>query len=88
MTGANAIQILLIAGIFGQFFLGALYLQKVRHFTAIEVGLAFLPIAIGIGLLSVTVAPRLIMRRGPRAGDGRRSGAARRRAHPARPGAG
>ncbi len=65
VTGANAIQILLIAGIFGQFFLGALYLQKVRHFTAIEVGLAFLPIAIGIGLLSVTVAPRLIVRRGP-----------------------
>jgi hypothetical protein len=40
VTGANAIQILLIAGIFGQFFLGALYLQKVRHFTAM-VRLAF-----------------------------------------------
>ncbi len=66
VTGANAIQILLIAGIFGQFFLGALYLQRVRHFTAIEVGLAFLPIAIGIGLLSVTVAPRLIVRAGIR----------------------
>jgi len=66
VMGANAVQILLIAGIFGQFFLGALYLQKVRHFTAIEVGLAFLPIAVGIGLLSVAVAPRLIMRAGPR----------------------
>jgi EmrB/QacA subfamily drug resistance transporter len=66
VMGANAVQVLLIAGIFGQFFLGALYLQKVRHFTAIEVGLAFLPIAIGIGVLSVAVAPRLIMRVGPR----------------------
>ena len=39
----------MIAGLFGQFFLGALYLQRVLGYSAIEVGLAFLPVALGIG---------------------------------------
>jgi MFS family permease len=46
------------------FFLGALYLQRVLGYDAIEVGLAFLPVAIGIAALSLQLAARLIMRIG------------------------
>src|SRR5207302_2625708 len=31
VTGANLIQALLVAGMFGMFFLGALYLQRILH---------------------------------------------------------
>jgi MFS family permease len=46
------------------FFLGALYLQRVLGYDAIEVGLAFLPVAIGIAALSLQIAARLMMRIG------------------------
>ena len=51
-----------------QFFLGALYLQRVLGYGAIEVGLAFLPVALIIGAMSVGVSARFIVRlrrRGP-----------------------
>ena len=38
MTGANLVQILMVAGLFGMFFLGALYLQRVLGYDAIETG--------------------------------------------------
>src|SRR6201999_3190662 len=43
VVGANTVQALLVAGMFGMFFLGALYLQRVLHYSALEIGLAFLP---------------------------------------------
>ena len=43
LSGANVIQALSVAGMFGIFFLGALYLQRVRRYDALEIGLAFLP---------------------------------------------
>jgi MFS family permease len=49
------------------FFLGALYLQRVLRYDAIEVGLAFLPVALGIAALSLGFSARLIMRIGARA---------------------
>src|SRR5919198_293965 len=67
MAGANLIQALMVAGMFGMFFLGALYLQQVLGYGALEVGLAFLPVAVIIGALSVGAAPRLNMRFGARA---------------------
>jgi len=48
------------------FFLGALYLQRVLGYTALEVGLAFLPTTIVMGTLSLGFAEKLIMRFGPR----------------------
>ena len=36
----------MVAGMFGMFFLGALYLQRVLGYDALEVGLAFLPVAL------------------------------------------
>ena len=67
VSGANAIQALFVAGMFGMFFLGALYLQRVLGYDALETGLAFLPVTIVIGTLSLRYSERLIMRFGARA---------------------
>jgi MFS family permease len=66
VAGANAIQVLLVAGMFGMFFLGALYLQRVLGYDALETGLAFLPVTLAMGTLSVRYSERLIMRLGAR----------------------
>ncbi len=65
VTVANLIQMLMVAGLFGMFFLGALYMQRVLHYDAIEVGLAFLPVALGIAAMSLGLSARLITRFGP-----------------------
>jgi EmrB/QacA subfamily drug resistance transporter len=67
VTGANVIQALFVAGMFGMFFLGALYMQRVLGYDALEVGLAFLPVTLVIGTLSLGFSERLNMRFGPRA---------------------
>jgi len=61
---ANLMFALVVAGVFGMFFMGALYMQRVLHYDAIEVGLAFLPVAIGIAALALGLAAKLIMRFG------------------------
>jgi EmrB/QacA subfamily drug resistance transporter len=66
VTGANVVQVLMVAGLFGMFFLGALYLQRVQAYEPLEVGLAFLPVAVLIGGVSLGVAPRLMTRFGQR----------------------
>jgi EmrB/QacA subfamily drug resistance transporter len=66
VVGANSVQALLVAGMFGMFFLGALYLQRVLGYDALEVGLAFLPTTIVMGGLSLGFSEKLIMRFGPR----------------------
>ena len=66
VTGANIIQALTVAGMFGMFFLGVLYLQRVLGYDALETGLAFLPTTIMMGTLSVRYSERLIMRFGAR----------------------
>jgi EmrB/QacA subfamily drug resistance transporter len=66
VSGANAIQALSIAGMFGMFFLGSLYLQRVLHYSALEIGLAFLPTTLVMGTLSLRYSERLITRFGAR----------------------
>jgi EmrB/QacA subfamily drug resistance transporter len=66
VTGANMIQVLSVAGMFGVFFLGALYLQRVLHYDALQIGLAFLPVTLIMGTLSVRYTERLVMRFGAR----------------------
>jgi EmrB/QacA subfamily drug resistance transporter len=66
VTGANLIQVLSVAGMFGVFFLGSLYLERVLHYSALEIGLAFLPVTLVMGTLSVRYSERLIMRFGAR----------------------
>jgi EmrB/QacA subfamily drug resistance transporter len=67
VAGANLVQALTVGGMFGMFFLGALYLQRVLGYGAIDVGLAFLPVALLIGALSLGLSARLIVRFGARA---------------------
>jgi len=66
VAGSNVLQALLVAGMFGMFFLGALYLQRVLKYSPLEVGLAFLPTTIVMGSLSLGFSEKLIMRFGPR----------------------
>ena len=66
VAGANVLQALLVAGMFGMFFLGALYLQRVLDYSPLDVGLAFLPTTIVMGGLSLGFSEKLIMRFGPR----------------------
>ncbi|MGN6171204.1 MAG: MFS transporter [Solirubrobacteraceae bacterium] len=67
VTGANLVQMLFVAGMFGMFFLGSLYMQRVLGYSPLRIGLAFLPVALLIGAFSVGLAARLIIRFGPRA---------------------
>ena len=64
VSGANVVQTFMIAGIFGMFFLGVLYMQRLLGYDAIETGLAFLPVAVIIGTLSLGVSARLNLRFG------------------------
>jgi EmrB/QacA subfamily drug resistance transporter len=66
VSGANALQMLLVAGMFGMFFLGALYLQQILGYDPLQVGLAFLPATLVMGTLSLGYSEKLIMRFGPR----------------------
>src|SRR5215207_9343666 len=64
VTGANIVMALLVVGMFGMFFLGALYLQRVLGYDPLEVGLAFLPMTIVMGILSMGLSGRITMRFG------------------------
>jgi EmrB/QacA subfamily drug resistance transporter len=67
VSGANVIMPLFCVGMFGTSFLGALYLQQLLRYSPLEVGLAFLPLTVAMGTLSVGFTARLNMRFGPRA---------------------
>jgi predicted MFS family arabinose efflux permease len=64
LAAANAIQILSVAGMFGMFFLGALYLRRVLGYDPLQIGLAFLPVTLTMGTLSIRYSERLAMRFG------------------------
>ncbi len=66
LSGANLVQALSASGMFGIFFLGSLYLQRVLGYDALEIGLAFLPTTVVMGLLSVRYSEKLVTRFGPR----------------------
>jgi EmrB/QacA subfamily drug resistance transporter len=67
VSGANLIQVLSVAGMFGMFFLGSLYMERVLGYDALELGLAVLPVTLVMGTLSVRFSEPLITRFGPRA---------------------
>jgi EmrB/QacA subfamily drug resistance transporter len=64
VSGANLIQVLSVAGMFGMFFLGALYMRRVLGYDALEIGLAFLPVTIAMGSMSIRFSEPLITRFG------------------------
>jgi EmrB/QacA subfamily drug resistance transporter len=67
VSGANVVQALLVAGMFGMFFMGALYLERVLGYDPLEIGFAFLPATIVMGTLTVRYAERLFVRFGSKA---------------------
>jgi EmrB/QacA subfamily drug resistance transporter len=66
MSGANVVQALSVAGMFGMFFMGSLYMQRVLGYDALEIGLAFLPATLIMGVMSIRYSERLVMRFGAR----------------------
>jgi hypothetical protein len=65
VAGANSVQALLVVGMFGMFFLGALYLQQILRYDALQVGLAFLPATIAMATTSLRLSGPLTLRFGP-----------------------
>jgi EmrB/QacA subfamily drug resistance transporter len=66
IAAANLIQVLGVAGMYGMFFLGALYLREMLGYSPLQIGLAFLPVAVVMGALSVRYTERLATRFGAR----------------------
>jgi len=66
VAGSNLVQVLSTAGMFGMFFLGSLYLRRILGYDPLQIGLAFLPVAVVMGTLSVRYTDRLVMRFGAR----------------------
>ncbi|MFD0821957.1 MFS transporter, partial [Micromonospora zhanjiangensis] len=64
--GANLVQVLMVAALFSFQILVALFLQKVLRYDATETGVAMLPAALAIGVLSLGFSARLIARFGER----------------------
>jgi EmrB/QacA subfamily drug resistance transporter len=68
VAAANVISVLWAAAMFAWFFLSALYLQRVLGYTPMQVGLAFLPSNIVMGVFSAGLSAKLVTRfgfRGP-----------------------
>jgi EmrB/QacA subfamily drug resistance transporter len=64
VTWSNVLQIVVVTGLFGFFFLYSLYLREVMRYDAVETGLAFLPLTLAIGILSVGPSAWLMARIG------------------------
>ena len=63
---SNVVGVLWAGSMFAWFFLSALYLQLVLGYSPLEVGLAFLPGNIIMGILSIGLSAKLVMRFGIR----------------------
>jgi predicted MFS family arabinose efflux permease len=67
VSGANLVQALLVVGMFAMFFLGALYMQRILGYDALQVGLAYLPLTIVMGTMSFRFTGQLNLKYGPEA---------------------
>ena len=64
LIASSIVRGMLIAGMYASFFLGALYLQGVRGYSALDTGLAFLPQTIIVAIMSRGITTRLVARFG------------------------
>jgi hypothetical protein len=64
LMGSSLVRGLLITGMFSAFFLGALYLERVLGYDAIDTGLAFMPLTVAIAIMSMGVSARAVERFG------------------------
>jgi EmrB/QacA subfamily drug resistance transporter len=66
LSASNVVQAIGGVAMFGFFFMGALDMQRVLGYGPLAIGLAFLPVSVGMGALSIGLTARLIMRFGAR----------------------
>jgi EmrB/QacA subfamily drug resistance transporter len=64
LTRASLVRGFLVTGMYSTFFLGTLYLEQVRHYSALQTGAAFLPWTITVAILSRGITTRLVERFG------------------------
>jgi EmrB/QacA subfamily drug resistance transporter len=65
LSAANVVQALMSSAFLGFFFIASLDLQRVMGYGPMAIGLAFLPVAVVMGLFSVRFSAQLINRFGP-----------------------
>jgi MFS family permease len=65
LVNASLVRGFLVTGMYSTFFLATLYLEQVRHYSALQTGAAFLPWTITVAILSQGVTARLVARFGP-----------------------
>jgi EmrB/QacA subfamily drug resistance transporter len=66
VIGVNLIRALLYLGMFGLFFQGALYMQHVLGYGALQTGFAFLPMTLTVAVFSLFITRRVTARLGAR----------------------
>jgi EmrB/QacA subfamily drug resistance transporter len=67
VAGAVLVRSLFPVGMFGAFFLGALYLQHVLGYSPVGAGLAFMPMNLCVAVFSLLVTARVVKRFGAKA---------------------
>jgi hypothetical protein len=67
VAGAALVRALFPVGLFGAFFLGALYLQHVLGYSPIAAGFAFMPMNLCVAMFSLFLTARLVGRIGAKA---------------------
>jgi EmrB/QacA subfamily drug resistance transporter len=65
LINASLVRGFLVTGMYSTFFLGTLYLEHVRHYSALQTGAAFLPWTLTVAVLSQGITARLVDRFGP-----------------------
>jgi EmrB/QacA subfamily drug resistance transporter len=65
LIDASLVRGFLVTGMYSTFFLGTLYLEHVRDYSALETGAAFLPWTLTVAVLSQGITARLVQRFGP-----------------------
>jgi MFS family permease len=66
LAAANVVGVLWAAAMFAWFFISALYLQRVLGYSALQVGLAFLPANLIMAAFSLGLSAKMVMRFGIR----------------------
>jgi EmrB/QacA subfamily drug resistance transporter len=65
LVNASLVRGVLVTGMYSAFFLATLYLEHVRHYSALQTGAAFLPWTITVAVLSQGITERLVTSFGP-----------------------
>jgi len=66
LLSSSLVRACMFLGMYGCFFMGALYLEHVRGYGALDTGVAFLPMTLVVAILSTGITARLVGRFGPK----------------------